>query len=326
MAPSVIVTHYPEGAGHATRMMAVAQALEDRGLSVTLGGGGHGKHFYELGGFDGKNLTEVDYIGDFQQNGGAIHGLRQVLTDSLPDSARRVREIADWLGTEQPDAVVTDDMFTAAAAVRTRTPLYVLTHNAADLYQDWIVKLTTRGLTIGQNLVSREFFYPTVWPPHASDPPQVSRVPPVALEEPSGIEKTGPDDPGTLLVPSVYSTAFDELAETLREDGRAVTNVGSPDWELLPSLLPVLRRADVVVCAGYSTIMEAAVAGTPCIVMPTTNEQRGVARRLDDVRGFTVVDSHEGIQRALADPPDPPEYVNGISTIAERVFDDLHGA
>lgn len=323
MPPSVIVTHYPEGAGHATRMMAVARGLEDRGATITLAGGGPGRRFYELGGFEARELTRVDYVRDFQRDGGPIRGLMRVLTASLPDSIRRVREIAGWLRTSRPDAVVTDDMFTAAAAARTQTPLYVLTHNAADLYEDRIVRLTTRGLTIGQRLAARRFFYPTVWSPQRSDPAQVSRVPPVALDVPEGSTKAGPTDPGVVLVPSTYSTAFDDLAETLRDAGWHVTDVGDPDWESVPSLLPVLRRADAVVCAGYSTVMEAAVAGTPCVVLPTTNEQRGVARRLTSVRGFTVADGHDAVVRALDDPPEAPDYTNGVATIAERVLDDL---
>jgi UDP:flavonoid glycosyltransferase YjiC (YdhE family) len=323
MAPHVAIAHYPEGAGHATRMMAVARALEERGAAIDLVGGGPGQQFHELNGFESRSFTRVDYVRDFQNPQGSVRGLLRVLTDSLPDSGRRLREFAKWLRSAAPDALLTDDMFAAAAAVRTRTPLYVLTHNGSGLYRNSIVRLATRALTVSQRLAARRFFYPTVWPPRPGDPPQVSRVPPIALTPPEDAADAGPEDPGVLVVPSTYSEGFDEVADRLREAGRDVTNVASPDWETVPALLPVLRRADAVVCAGYSTVMEVAVAGTPCVVLPCTNEQRGMARRLEAVDGFSVVDDRADVPDALADPPASPEFTNGVSATAERVLDDL---
>ena len=323
MAPHVAVPHYPEGAGHATRMMAVARALENRGATVDLAGGGPGRQFYEPNGFESRAFTQVDYVRDFQEASGSVRGLVRVLTDSLPDSGRRLREFTDWFRSTDLNAVVTDDMFAAAAAVRTGTPLYVITHNAAGLYQNFVIRFPTRVLTVGQRVAARRFFYPTVWPPHASDPPQVSRVPPIALDAPADTTDAGPADPGVVLVPSTYSTRFDRVGARLREAGYEVTNVGRSDWKSVPALLPVLRRADAVVCAGYSTVMEAGVAGTPCIVLPATNEQYGIARRLESVRGFTVVDSPDAVEAAVDGLSDAPEFTNGVSAIAERVLDDL---
>lgn len=323
MTLQVVVTHYPEGAGHATRMMAVARALERRGVEVSLAGGGPGRRLYEPNGFTGYEPPEVDYIGDYQGAGNPLAGLARVLTGSLPDSAARVRGLAGWLRRKAPDAVVTDDMFTVAAAAATDTPLYVLSHNAAALYRDPVIRAATVGINAGQRAASERFFYPTVWPPADGDPPGVARVPPVALPAPPGAPDPGPANPGVVLVPSTYSTGFDEVAERLRTAGHRVTGIGNHDWGPVPSLLPVIRRADAVVCSGYSTVMEAAVAGTPCVVTPATNEQRGIARRLDPVAGFRVAESPDAVVRAVADAPVAPEYANGIAAIAERVVDDL---
>jgi len=76
-----------------------------------------------------------------------------------------------------------------------------------------------------------------------------------------------------------YSTQFDAITDWLRADGHTVTVIGDHDWGPVPSLLSVLRRADAVICSGYSTIMEAAVAGTQYVVVPATNEQRYIASR-----------------------------------------------
>ncbi len=323
MSPHVAVTHYPEGAGHATRMMAVARGLEDRGATVALAGGGSGRRFYAPNGYTAYEPPQVDYIEDYQSADDPVRGLARVLTGSFPDSVRRLRDIAAWLRTEDPDAAVTDDMFTAAAAAVTGTPLYVLSHNAATLYRDPIIRAPTRGINVGQRLAARRFFYPSVWPPDGTDPPDVSRVPPVALPAPAEAEDRGPADPGTVLVPSTYSSDFDELADRLRAAGREVTLIGDHDWGPVPSLLPVFRRADAVVCAGYSTVMEAAVAGTTCVVYPTTNEQSGIADRVADLDGFTVATDHAEVEAALEDDVGAPAYTNGVSAISERVLDDL---
>ncbi|WP_234953615.1 hypothetical protein [Halosegnis longus] len=66
VTPSVAVVHYPEGAGHATRMLAIANALEERGADVSFGGGGAGTEFVSLNGYDAVEPTTVDFIDTFQ--------------------------------------------------------------------------------------------------------------------------------------------------------------------------------------------------------------------------------------------------------------------
>ena len=165
MTRHVAVSHYPEGAGHATRMMAVARGLERRGVEVSLAGGGPGRRLYGPNGYTAHEPPQVDYIGDYQGAGDPVRGLARVLTGSLPDSLDRVRAIRSWLRREAPDAVVTDDMFTVAAAATTAVPLYVLSHNAAALYRDPLISASTVAINRCQRLAADRFFYPTVWHP-----------------------------------------------------------------------------------------------------------------------------------------------------------------
>lgn len=102
--------------------------------------------------------------------------------------------------------------------------------------------------------------------------------------------------------------------------------MGGDDWEPVPSLQPYVAAAEVVLCAGYSTIMEAAVAGRPCVVYPVTDEQRGVARVLERtaVPGFRVESSDERVRDAIANPPPAPEPLdNGAPAVARAVLADL---
>jgi UDP:flavonoid glycosyltransferase YjiC (YdhE family) len=128
-----------------------------------------------------------------------------------------------------------------------------------------------------------------------------------------------------LVVPSAYSTGFEALTERLRAAGHDATLVGGEDWDCVPALLPHLRAAERVVCSGYSTIMEAAVAGTPCIVYPFTDEQHGVSRVIErtGLAGFQVEHSSSHVVRAVGQPLERPVYENGAGRAAATVLSGI---
>ncbi|WP_202593827.1 hypothetical protein [Halolamina rubra] len=315
MAPTVAVAHYPEGAGHATRMLAVADAVERRGGRVRMAGGGAGTQFVALNGYDEFEPTDVDFIDTFQ--GGSTW---ETLSRSLPASLSRIVEYQAWLTATEPDALVTDDMFAAMAASRCDVPLYVLKHDMPSLYRDRIERAGAGFHTRFQLSAAREFFYPVVWPESGGDPEAATRIPPVALDGDGAVD----DPPDVVVVPSHYSS-LSTIADHLRRQGYDVLDVADDEWDPVPSLLPYVRGADAVVCSGYSTIMDAAVAGTPCVVHPATDEQRAVADWLErfDVDGFAVADRPIDVLDAVADPPTAPEFENGADVIAKRVLTDL---
>lgn len=318
MSQTIAVTHYPEGRGHATRMLAVGRALEAAGSTVTFAGGGEGSRLIETYGYDVFEPATVDYIKEVQ-----FGSMLDVFTGSVPNSFARIRDYLAWIETEQPLALVTDDMFAAIAASLSETPLVVLTHNSPSLYETAIEKVSTWLITKYQHRVSKTVLYPAVWPATDGDPPNISRIPPVALEPPEEPRSIPPID--VLVVPSVYSKGFGGLVDALRDDGFETVLAGGPDWVKIPALLPWIRAADVVVCSGYSTVMEAAVAGTPCIVHPFTNEQLGVAWKIEQsgLPGFQVERSIDRVIRAVRDPPKSPVYRNGIGTAVRNILEQI---
>ncbi|WP_185715564.1 glycosyltransferase [Halocatena pleomorpha] len=318
MQPTIAVAHYPEGAGHATRMLAVGSELEKRGADVLMAGGGNGSEFVKLNGYDEFEPATVNYI-DTYQGGSMSH----VLTESVPASARRVADYVDWLHRIDPDALVTDDMFAAMAAPKAGVPLYVVKHDMPGLYRDPLERAGAFFHTKFQLITAREFFYPVVCPASEIDPTGVTRVPPIALDS----EKDTVDTADIVCVPSHYSD-FDRIAAQLERQGYDVLNVGSENWEAVPSLLPYIRGADVVVCSGYSTIMDAAVAGTPCVIHPETTEQQAVAEWIcrNGVAGFTVANDAIDVLTAVQSPPEPSTYANGGREIATTVLEDLREA
>ncbi|WP_440007655.1 glycosyltransferase [Halomicrococcus sp. SG-WS-1] len=318
MPSTVAVAHYPEGAGHATRMVAIANALEASGAEVLMAGGGAGTEFVALNGYDEFEPAVVDYVDTYQEG-----SLGRVVSESVPASADRVTDYVGWLRETDPDALVTDDMFAAMAAQRTGTPLYVVKHDAPGLYRDRLERTGAAFHTKFQLATAREFFYPAVWSPSDIDPANATRVPPVAL----GGDGEAVDAPDVVLVPSYFSE-LDRVADLLERRGYDVLDVSDDDWEPVPSLLPYIRGADAVVCSGYSTVMDAAVAGTPCVVVPATGEQEAVAEMLDrsDTAGFAVADEPLDVLDAVSSPPDAPAYENGADVVAEQVLDDLQEA
>ncbi|WP_256687225.1 glycosyltransferase [Halococcus qingdaonensis] len=339
MSSTVAVAHYPEGAGHATRMLAVARALEARGATVTLAGGGPGARFIERNGYEQFEPASVDFIGDYQ-GGSLLH----VLGHSLPNSALRVYDYVRWLRRERPDALVTDDMFAAMAVEFVDLPLFVCTHNAASYYDAVIEQGFTWLLNRHQLYSAEAFLYPSIWPPDRGDPAGVTPIPPIALDvaptattdeqrrvladgsphetDVPADEPPAPEETEVLVVPSAYSMGFEALTERLRTAGHEVTLVGGEDWDCVPALLPYLRAAERVVCSGYSTVMEAAVAGTPCIVYPFTDEQHGVSRVIErtGLRGFQVEHSMAHVVRAVDQPLERPVYENGAGRAATTVL------
>lgn len=317
-SPHVAVAHYPEGAGHATRMLAIADELAARGAQVTLAGGGAGQRFVELNGYDAFEPTPVDYVDTYQDG-----TVREVFTESLPATAARISEYVRWLREASPDALVTDDMFAAMAARRAGVPQYVLKHDLPDLYEQRVERVGAGFHTRFQLAAARSFFQPAVWPETGREPAGITRVSPIALEgAPDGRARARDRDPDVVLVPSAFSD-LSRLAAHLERQGFDTLDVGRESWDPVPSLLPYLRAADLVVCSGYSTVMDTAVAGTPCVVSPATDEQRAVADRLRDVTGFAVAADPFDVLDAAADPPAPPAFENGAPVVAEAVVDDL---
>lgn len=246
----IAVAHYCEGAGHASRMLAVAGALEDAGYETTMAGGGPGQVFVERNGYEEHDPQQVDFVEAFQRG-----RLWDVLSGSFPDAAARVREYVRWLRDEGPLFLVADDITAAIAATLSGTPYYYLTHDPADFYTTAVERV---GALVRNRFAVRTaelFALPKVW---EGDPtiPGTAVVPPIAPES----DGTAPVV-DVLVVPSAFTIDETRLVAALERQGRSVTLVGGEEWDVEPSLQPYVEAANAVVCSGYSTVMEAAVAG-----------------------------------------------------------------
>jgi len=303
--PKVAVAHYCEGAGHATRMLAVAEELAAAGYEVVLAGGGPGTKFVEANGHTEFEPTVVDFVEDLQDG-----SLLEVVRNSVPALFERVGQYREWFDDEAPALLVTDDISAAIAASLHGQRYVYVAHDAAGFYDAAVERVGARARNRIAGHRAEQFLQPKVWD---GDPsiPGADPVPPMA---PSG---SAPEaDVDVLVVPSAFSVDPDRLADALEAAGRDVTLVGGDDWELQPSLQPFIAGANLVICSGYSTVMEAAVAGTPTVVLPATSEQRGVVDALADATGFYAAESIAGVEALLdtVEAPEPRE--NGAERVA----------
>lgn len=308
-APTIAVARYCEGAGHASRMLAVANALQSAGYPVSFAGGGPGGAFGELQGYDEHVVTPVGAIEDFQRGA----GLLDVIRYSLPAFLSRIRDWRQWFRETKPAFLVTDDIAAAIAARLNRRPYVYISHDPATFY-------TTRSERYGARIRNRiahggatAFLQPRVWSAGHRIPGATS-IPPLA---PLADDTEPAVD--VLLVPSAYLDGYDELVTALTAAGRDVTEVGGPDWTVKPTLQSHIEAASLVVCSGYSTLMECAVAGTPCIILPTTSEQHGVARALEGVSGFAVAHDIDDVLTRHETVPAPKAQQNGTGHVVEAV-------
>ncbi|MFB6137362.1 MAG: glycosyltransferase [Halobacteriaceae archaeon] len=316
-APTVALAHAPEGAGNATRTIAVAAELRQRGYDVELAGGGPGTLFAELNGFDPYEPAGVDFIDQ------RADSVVRALADTVPRAARRYADFSSWLRVVEPAVLLADDPFAVAAAERHGVPFVRLDHSTV---ADFDALAERVGFTLFNGYSLRRadaFCLTTLLPPEQTGRPDLHHVGPV-VHVPDPADPHTPDaDPvepfDVLVVPGTYSTGFEDLADDLAADGYDVRLVGGPDWEAVPAMYPVAAAADVVLCTGFSSIAEATVAGTHCVVMPFIDCQRGVADRIEaaGVRGVTVARSLERAGAAVRDPGPAPVVESGTGEVAD---------
>lgn len=307
MTSQVGIIYNCEGSGHAMRMLAVAQRLEDRDIGYEMTGGGPGEKFLEMRGLSEHSPHVTDMRTRLEQN--ILKAGLYIFSDPI----KRIQDLRNWIRTNEHEVIITDDPSGLIAAYLEGKKFYTVSHVSSQVPKDRVESWATwfiNKLVIPRN---EEFFYPAIW--EDLTPEKATRVGPLA---PRGEEKDLDFD--ILVVPTQAAEMDEGFIEALKQD-YSVEVVGSSDWELQPSLQPYIEEADTVVCAGYSTMMEASVAGTPVVMMPQTSEQRGVAELLEDYIGFRMYSGDILRDVEKIEVPEPRE--NGAEQIAESISDDL---
>ncbi|SEP01838.1 UDP:flavonoid glycosyltransferase YjiC, YdhE family [Halorientalis persicus] len=316
MTEKVAIVYWCDGAGHAARSIPVANELQSRGVEVAMAGGGKGKKFVEINGYDHPDLTTVTVEGSTP-----LEFLEHTAFDLIPSAARRMREVYQWLKEEDPDKLVTDDVFAGLAAAKLGIEFYRIDHLTEDLLDPvW------RGPLKIYNEISLQFaegiIVTSLWADEP-DPEGITRVGPLA-QDGEVEEEVEPFD--VLINPGTHGENFDEIRERLEADGLDVRSVTDDDWDITPAMTPYTGAADVVVCTGFSSIADTVVAGTPCVIYPFLPFQEALAeeaerKNIDGIAHATDVTEVVESVRRFRDSEESPEYENGAPAFADIVLD-----
>lgn len=315
MIKKVAIVYWCDGAGHAARSIPVAKELESRGIDVSMAGGGKGQKFVELNGFDHPDLTTVTVEGTTP-----LSFLEHTAFDLIPSAARRMREVYRWLDAEEPDTLITDDVFAGLAAAKLGIDFYRIDHLTEELLDPvW------RGPLAVYNRISLQFadgiIVTSLWADEP-DPDGITRVGPLA-QEGEAEEEVAPYD--VLINPGTHGENFGAIRERLEADGLHVRSVTDDDWEITPAMTPYTGAADVVVCTGFSSIADTVVAGTPCVIYPFLPFQRALAEKaerknIDGVAHAASVSEVVENVRRFRDSDERPAYENGAPAFADIVL------
>jgi hypothetical protein len=315
----VSIIYWCGGTGHAARSIPVAKELESReDVDVSIAGGGPGGRFVDLNGFDQPGLTVAEDPAEFSM----LDFIPRTLTKLIPSCARRMRDVHRWLKEEDPDKLVTDDIFAIISASIQGIEFYRVDHLTPEMLPPhW--GFLQRVYNSGSMITGEEILVTSLWK-EEQDPKNITRVDPLAQEGEAGdVEKYD-----VLLSPGSWGENFEELRETLEEKGYDVRTVGDENWETKPSMTPYTEAADVVVCTGFSSIADTVVAGTPCIVYPFLPFQKALAGKAErkDIEGISKAESVteivEEVERYSSDEGSSPEYDNGASELVDRVLEE----
>jgi UDP-N-acetylglucosamine:LPS N-acetylglucosamine transferase len=315
MTEKVAIVYWCDGAGHAARSIPVAKELRSRGVEVAVAGGGRGKEFVEMNGFEHPDLTTVTVEGSTP-----LSFLRHTLFDLIPSSVRRMREVYRWLQAEDPDVLVTDDVFAGLAAAALGIEFYRIDHLTPELLDPvWTVPLRIYN---GISLAFAEGIIVTSLWAEEPDPEGITRVGPLAQEG----EASGEIEPyDVLLNPGTHGENFDEIRRLLEADGFDGRTGGDDNWETKPTMTPYTAAADVVICTGFSSIADTVVAGTPCVIYPFLPFQKALAARAEDkniegvARASTVTEAVEKAKHYCASE-ERPDYENGAPAFVDVVL------
>lgn len=317
MPEKVAIVYWCDGAGHAARSIPIAKELESRGVDVAMAGGGQGKQFVEMNGYEHPDLTTAAVKGSTP-----LSFLKHTLFDLVPSSIRRAVEVHRWLKAEDPDKLVTDDVFAGLSAAAQGIEFYRVDHLTTELFGPvWGIPLemyNAVSLRFGEQIIVT-----SLWADE-EDPDGITRVGPLAQE---GDADGDVDEYDVLINPGTHGENFDEVRDRLEADGYDVRTVGDDDWETKPTMTPYTEAADVVICTGFSSIADTVVAGTPCVIYPFLPFQRAIAEKAERERieGISMANSvTDAVAEAkrYCDSDERPDYENGAPAFVDVVLND----
>jgi len=310
-----------EGLGHTSRSIAVGRELIDAGHEVIFSAYGYSKEHIEKAGFDAIEIpSELKLVGE----SGSLS-----IKDSVAETFRRSKlkgysEVFDLVKSEDPDLIISDSYFTAAAASKINgIPLVMMLNqmNLNGFFENRGIKMELAGRfvkwladTVFKS--ANRIIIPDFPPPYTvceksifllpETVEKVEYVGPLVQEKYDDVEEKDLDHPHVFsliggfgyrkqLLLNVLSTARtrEDLNFTL-VTGPNLDPASLKDksdnvdiYEYLDDVYPYIKASDLVIApGGHSTMMESLSFGKPLLSFPDMlhTEQQNNAERIEELK------------------------------------------
>ncbi|MFB6115994.1 MAG: glycosyltransferase [Candidatus Nanosalina sp.] len=321
MSDKIGIIYWCFGAGHTARIIPLAKELRSRGVDVSVAGGGAGKDFVEMNGFEQPGLTEISV-----DTNSHLRMVRDMIFDALPSTVKRTRDINSWMKREKPDKLVTDDPLAVFVAAVQGVDVYRVEHLEPDILGPFWGTALSLWNSVFKMIGGEKVVVTCLWPEEENSSDLREYVGPLAQEGDDNEKNI--DSYDVLLSPGTFGEDFEEIREKLEEKDLDVRTVGDDDWETTKTMAPYTEAADCVVCAGFSSIADAVVPGTPTVIYPFIPGQKAIAGKVDDkeIKGIeTAYSTEQAVKSALSiskSNTESPDYENGASKFADILLED----
>ncbi len=292
------------GAGHVGRSLTIANYLRDMdpNSEIVFAGGKVGKRMVEENGFRFMELETPEY---FQDNR-PTSDVKYLACTYIRNLGRYRRAIL----SANPDIVVvdTEPLFVFLSKFLGFRTVFI-NHELIPL---WVEDISPISRHIRDRVLrcanerADAIIFPDIMgiEPDASIKDKTHVVGPLGYTRFERVELKG--DRRILVVPSATGDVPDEVLKALEKGKYQVYVRSSGDdsgnIHFLPrarNLMSYMDAVDVVLCSGYSTIMEAVALGKPVVIYPTTEEQR-IVGRLCEKSGIALYSERpEGVFEAV---------------------------
>jgi uncharacterized protein (TIGR00661 family) len=292
------------GAGHVGRSLTIANYLRDiePDSEIVFAGGKVGKGMVEENGFRFIELETPEYFEDNRPTSNVLR-LARIYLRNIKNYKKVIRDV-------NPDIVVVDTepvfvFISKSLGFRT----VFINHEIIPLWvndigpisrriRDCIIKKTNRK--------SDAIVFPNIMGIEPDDgiKDKCKVVGPLGYTKFEKVRLEGKNK--VLIVPSATGSIPSELLRSIQDMGYDVyvrgkgKNTGNIRYlEKTKNLMSYMDACDVVICSGYSTIMEAVSLGKPVVIYPKTEEQRIVGKLCEKSGVALYAESPEEVVNAL---------------------------
>ncbi len=307
--PTYLFTYVAGGAGHVGRSLAIANYLRDMDPNsrIVFAGAKIGEKLVKEYGFEYIELETPDY---FQYGSPNMHAW-----DIFKIYWKNLRRYLLTFDRIKPDVAVCDMEPLLIFMLRFRGfTTVIITHEMISLWVKDISPVAKKirdWMRYNMYRCAHKIIYSNIMgidgiPERLKERTIV--VGPLAYEKYRPVSLEGRKK--ILVVPSNTGDYTEEFIRALKDGDNMVyirSRTNSRDKKrqnirFLPpvkNLMSYICSADIILCSGYSTIMEAVACGKPIVIYPKTEEQRIVGKLCEDNGLALYSETQEGVLKHI---------------------------